>query len=67
MNSKKKEYRVKKIKIGLPKGSLEESTIRLFKKAGYSITVRERSYFPYIDDPEIECMLIRAKELHRYV
>lgn len=67
MNSKKKEYRVKKIKIGLPKGSLEESTIRLFKKAGYSITVRERSYFPYIDDPEIECMLIRAQEMARYV
>ncbi len=58
---------MKKIKLGLPKGSLQDSTIRLFKKAGYSISVRDRSYFPYIDDPEIECMLIRAQEMARYV
>ncbi len=55
------------LKLGLPKGSLQESTINLFKKAGYSITVKERSYYPSIDDDEIECMLIRAQEMARYV
>ena len=55
------------IKIGIPKGSLQESTVKLFKKAGYNIDVNERSYFPNIDDPEIECMLIRAQEMSRYV
>ena len=55
------------IKLGIPKGSLQESTIRLFKKAGFDINVDERSYFPSIDDPEIECMLIRAQEMSRYV
>ena len=55
------------LRLGIPKGSLQESTIRLFKKAGYAITVRERSYFPGIDDSEIECMLIRAQEMSRYV
>lgn len=58
---------MKKIKLGLPKGSLQESTIRLFEKAGYSIRVSDRSYFPFIDDEEIECMLIRAQEMARYV
>jgi ATP phosphoribosyltransferase len=58
---------MKKIRLGLPKGSLQELTIKLFEKAGYSIRVRERSYFPYIDDEEIECMLIRAQEMARYV
>ena len=58
---------MKKIKIGLPKGSLQNTTISLFEKAGYSITLKERSYFPSIDDPEIECMLIRAQEMARYV
>jgi len=57
----------KKLRLGIPKGSLQESTIRLFKKAGYNISVRERSYFPSIDDNEIECMLIRAQEMSRYV
>jgi len=55
------------LKLGIPKGSLQESTIRLFKKAGYNISVSERSYFPRIDDTEIECMLIRAQEMSRYV
>ena len=58
---------MKKLKLGLPKGSLQESTISIFEKAGYRIRVDERSYFPSIDDPEIECMLIRAQEIARYV
>lgn len=57
----------KKIRIGLPKGSLQESTLRMLKKAGFSITVSSRSYFPGIDDPEIEAVLLRAQELPRYV
>ncbi len=56
-----------KLKLGIPKGSLENATIDLFRKAGYSITTSSRSYFPAIDDPEIECMLIRAQEMARYV
>jgi ATP phosphoribosyltransferase len=55
------------LKIGLPKGSLQEATLRLFKKAGYHITVSTRSYYPVFDDPEIESMLIRAQEMARYV
>jgi len=55
------------LKLGIPKGSLQESTIQLFKKAGFNINVNERSYFPDIDDKEIECMLIRAQEMARYV
>lgn len=58
---------MKKLKLGLPKGSLQEATISIFEKAGYRIRVDERSYFPSIDDPEIECMLIRAQEMARYV
>jgi ATP phosphoribosyltransferase len=56
-----------KLKLGIPKGSLEHATIDLFRKAGFSITTSSRSYFPAIDDPEIECMLIRAQEMARYV
>jgi ATP phosphoribosyltransferase len=56
-----------KIKLGIPKGSLQEATIRIFKKAGYDIAVSPRSYFPTINDPEIETMLIRAQEMARYV
>jgi ATP phosphoribosyltransferase len=56
-----------KLKLGLPKGSLENATIDLFRRAGYAITTSSRSYFPAIDDPEIECMLIRAQEMARYV
>ncbi|HWR49512.1 MAG TPA: ATP phosphoribosyltransferase [Bryobacteraceae bacterium] len=56
-----------KLKLGIPKGSLEHATIDLFKRAGFNITTSSRSYFPAIDDPEIECMLIRAQEMARYV
>ncbi len=56
-----------RLKLGIPKGSLQKSTIELFKKAGFNISVNERSYFPDIDDDEIECMLIRAQEMARYV
>lgn len=56
-----------KIKLGLPKGSLQESTIKMFAKAGFSINVSERSYQPTIDDDEIEPILIRAQEMSRYV
>lgn len=56
-----------KLKLGIPKGSLEHATIDLFRRAGFNITTGARSYFPAIDDPEIECMLIRAQEMARYV
>jgi len=56
-----------KLKLGLPKGSLQDATLELFHRAGYEITVNPRSYFPGIDDDEIECMLIRAQEMARYV
>ncbi len=55
------------LKLGIPKGSLEEATVKLFGKAGYAIKIKSRSYFPTIDDDEIECMLIRAQEIARYV
>ncbi|MBV52020.1 MAG: ATP phosphoribosyltransferase [Nitrospinae bacterium] len=55
------------LKLGIPKGSLEEATCNLFAKAGYTIKIKSRSYFPTIDDDEIECMLIRAQEIARYV
>ena len=55
------------LKLGIPKGSLQESTIKMLEKAGFKIKAEERSYFPSIDDPEIECMLIRAQEMSRYV
>jgi ATP phosphoribosyltransferase len=55
------------LKLGLPKGSLQDSTVQLFARAGFNIYVSTRSYFPSIDDPEIECMLIRAQEMARYV
>ena len=56
-----------KLKLGIPTGSLENATVDLFRRAGFNITVSSRSYFPAIDDPEIECMLIRAQEMARYV
>src|SRR5437016_5369308 len=56
-----------KLKLGLPKGSLQDASLQLFRRAGYEITVNPRSYFPVIDDEEIECMLIRAQEMARYV
>lgn len=55
------------LKLGIPKGSLENATIDLFRRAGFNITVSTRSYFPSIDDAEIECMMIRAQEMARYV
>jgi ATP phosphoribosyltransferase len=55
------------LRIGLPKGSLQESTLKLFRKAGYHISVSGRSYYPVFDDVEIESMLIRAQEMARYV
>ncbi|NQT29948.1 MAG: ATP phosphoribosyltransferase [Candidatus Saganbacteria bacterium] len=57
----------KKLKIGLPKGSLQESTLELFKKAGWTIKSSSRSYYPGVDDPELEVMLSRAQEMARYV
>jgi ATP phosphoribosyltransferase len=56
-----------KLKLGIPKGSLENATIDLFRRAGFNITTSSRSYFPGVDDPEMECMLIRAQEMARYV
>ncbi len=56
-----------RLKLGIPKGSLENATIDLFRRAGFNITTSSRSYFPAIDDPEMECMLIRAQEMARYV
>ncbi|NQT22968.1 MAG: ATP phosphoribosyltransferase [Candidatus Omnitrophica bacterium] len=56
-----------KLKIGIPKGSLQESTIRIFKKAGFNIIVSDRSYFPYIDDDKMEAVMFRAQEMSRYV
>jgi len=56
-----------KLKLGIPKGSLQDATIQLFARAGFSIYVSSRSYFPSIDDDEIELMLIRAQEMARYV
>src|SRR5713226_6146054 len=56
-----------KLKLGIPKGSLQDATIHLFARAGFNIYVDSRSYFPAVDDPEIECMLIRAQEMARYV
>jgi ATP phosphoribosyltransferase len=56
-----------KIRLGIPKGSLQDATIALFKRAGWNVYADGRSYFPSIDDKEIECMLIRAQEMARYV
>ena len=58
---------MKKIKLGIPKGSLQEATLTLFRKAGFNIIVSERSYRPTIDDEEIDCLLIRAQEIPKYV
>jgi ATP phosphoribosyltransferase len=57
----------KVLKLGIPAGSLQEATGELFRRAGYSIKFSSRSYYPEIDDPEIECLLIRAQEMARYV
>jgi ATP phosphoribosyltransferase len=63
----RREFLIMKLKLGIPKGSLQDSTIQLFGRAGFNIYVNTRSYYPGIDDPEIECMLIRAQEMARYV
>ncbi len=55
------------LRLGLPKGSLQDATLQLFARAGWRITVNSRSYFPSIDDPEIECLMVRAQEMPRYV
>lgn len=56
-----------KLKLGIPKGSLQEATVRLFKKAGFEIRISERSYIPTIDDEEIDPLLLRAQEMSKYV
>jgi ATP phosphoribosyltransferase len=61
------EYGVKKLKLGLPKGSLQDATVALFQKAGFKVLISSRSYFPQIDDVEIEPVLLRAQEMSRYV
>lgn len=55
------------LKLGIPKGSLQDSTVELFARAGWRISINSRSYYPGIDDPEIECMMVRAQEMARYV
>jgi len=55
------------LRLGLPKGSLQETTHQLFTRAGFQLRIPSRSYYPKIDDPEIECILIRAQEMARYV
>jgi ATP phosphoribosyltransferase len=55
------------LKLGLPKGSLQDATVQLFARAGFNIYISSRSYYPGIDDPDIECLLIRAQEMARYV
>jgi ATP phosphoribosyltransferase len=55
------------LKLGIPKGSLQEATLELFSRAGWKITISSRSYVPTVDDPEIECLLVRAQEMSRYV
>ena len=58
---------MRQLTLGIPKGSLQKSTTELFAKAGYKILVRDRSYVPVIDDPEIRCLMFRAQEMARYV
>jgi ATP phosphoribosyltransferase len=56
-----------KLKLGIPKGSLQDATVQLFARAGFNLYVSSRSYVPAVDDPELECLLIRAQEMARYV
>lgn len=56
-----------RLRLGIPKGSLQEATVQLFARAGFNIYTNPRSYYPAIDDPDIECLLIRAQEMARYV
>jgi len=66
-NNVTKTETVSKLRLGLPKGSLQDSTFKLFNKAGYRVQVSSRSYYPSIDDADIECILVRAQEMARYV
>lgn len=59
--------KIRKLKLGIPKGSLQDATVRMFRKAGFFVGINERSYFPSIDDDEIEAVLFRAQEMSRYV
>jgi len=61
------QFRIMVLKLGIPAGSLQEATFELFRKSGYNLSVQPRSYVPTIDDDEIECLLIRAQEMARYV
>lgn len=67
MTQSKKGVKAGKLKLGIPKGSLQQATLRLFEKAGFKITLDERSYRPSIDDSEIEVVMFRAQEMSRYV
>lgn len=58
---------MQQLKLGIPKGSLEKATISLFQQAGWNITSRSRNYFPFIDDPDISCALVRSQEMAPYV
>ncbi|MEM7196524.1 MAG: ATP phosphoribosyltransferase [Pseudomonadota bacterium] len=58
---------MKKLKLGIPKGSLQDATIELFAQAGWRINTRSRNYFPSIDDPEIQCSLVRSQEMGSYI
>ncbi len=64
MNTKLKDAL---LRIGIPKGSLQDATVDLFKRAGYEITIPSRSYFPHIDDPDLAAVMFRAQEISRYV
>ena len=55
------------LKLGIPKGSLQEATVDLLARAGWKLTLSSRSYVPAIDDPEVDCLLVRAQEMARYV
>ncbi len=55
------------LKLGIPKGSLQKTTVELLRRAGFNVITSERSYYPVIDDPEIECRLVRIQEMARYV
>lgn len=66
-NRKENSEKPRKLRLGLPKGSLQEATLEKMAKAGWNITISSRSYVPYVDDPELEIRLIRAQEISRYV
>ena len=67
LGSERTNRRVRVLRFGMPKGSLQDATVALFERAGYRVRIPERSYFPSIGDDEIECVLIRAQEMARYV